>query len=131
MRLMRVAQLRPLGGAFARVPADATAYAHRSKPMPEVAAFTTARTIAQCGGLSRNSAAPNDDSAYVGFHGRRYRASVRRIRARRGPIDEDQSGVRSDQSVPAQSAHPAGHYLSGGTLEGEAARGAVFEGGNH
>jgi FAD/FMN-containing dehydrogenase len=37
---MRVAQLRVLGGAMARVPADATAYAHRSSPiMVNVAAF--------------------------------------------------------------------------------------------
>ncbi len=37
---MRVAQLRVLGGAAARVPADATAYAHRaSKIMVNVAAF--------------------------------------------------------------------------------------------
>src|SRR5262245_13656359 len=37
---MRVAQLRALGGALARVPADATAYAHRTKPMlVNVAAF--------------------------------------------------------------------------------------------
>ena len=37
---MRVAQLRVLGGAMARVPADATAYAHRTSPiMVNVAAF--------------------------------------------------------------------------------------------
>src|SRR5918999_2780800 len=37
---MRVAQLRVLGGAMARVPVDATAYAHRTKPMlVNVAAF--------------------------------------------------------------------------------------------
>jgi FAD/FMN-containing dehydrogenase len=37
---MRVAQLRVLGGAMARVPADATAFAHRnSKIMVNVAAF--------------------------------------------------------------------------------------------
>jgi FAD/FMN-containing dehydrogenase len=39
---MRVAQLRPLGGAIGRVPDDATAYAHRSKRiMANVAAFIT------------------------------------------------------------------------------------------
>lgn len=38
--MVRVAQLRPLGGAIARVPADATAYAHRSSPvMVNVAAI--------------------------------------------------------------------------------------------
>ena len=37
---MRAVQLRVLGGAIARVPADATAYAHRSSPiMVNVAAF--------------------------------------------------------------------------------------------
>jgi berberine-like enzyme len=37
---MRVAQLRVLGGAIARVPADATAYAHRAQPiLVNVAAF--------------------------------------------------------------------------------------------
>ena len=37
---MRVAQLRVLGGAMARVPADATAFAHRkSRIMVNVAAF--------------------------------------------------------------------------------------------
>jgi FAD/FMN-containing dehydrogenase len=39
---MRVAQLRPLGGAMARVPDDATAYAHRQAPiMVNMAAFFT------------------------------------------------------------------------------------------
>lgn len=39
---MRVVQLRPLGGAIARVPDDATAYAHRSAPlMANVATFVT------------------------------------------------------------------------------------------
>ena len=37
---VRVAQLRVLGGAMSRIPADATAYAHRSSPiMVNVAAF--------------------------------------------------------------------------------------------
>jgi FAD/FMN-containing dehydrogenase len=37
---VRVAQLRALGGAMARIPADATAFAHRSRPiMVTVAAF--------------------------------------------------------------------------------------------
>jgi FAD/FMN-containing dehydrogenase len=39
---MRVVQLRALGGAIARVAADATAYAHRSsRLMGNVAAFVT------------------------------------------------------------------------------------------
>ncbi len=40
--VMRVAQLRPLGGAMGRVPADATAFAHRKSPiMVNLAAFYT------------------------------------------------------------------------------------------
>jgi len=69
---MRVAQLRALGGAMARVPADATAYAHRSKPMlVNVAAFYQGEAERE----GRRSWAtefartlqPNDDAAYVGF----------------------------------------------------------------
>ncbi len=43
--LMRVAQLRVLGGAMARVPADATAFAHRkSRIMVNIAASTSVPT---------------------------------------------------------------------------------------
>jgi FAD/FMN-containing dehydrogenase len=71
---MRAVQLRVLGGAMARVPADATAFAHRSKPMlVNVAAFyqgaaTRDRHRAWVNALSR-TLQPNDDSAYVGFLG--------------------------------------------------------------
>jgi hypothetical protein len=69
---MRVAQLRALGGAASRVPADATAYAHRSKPMlVNVAAFYNgaddrtgrASWVAEFA----QSLQPNDTGAYVGF----------------------------------------------------------------
>lgn len=69
---MRVAQLRVLGGAMARVPADATAFAHRSKPMlVNVAAFYQGdanREVrrAWVTGLA-NAIQPRDDGAYVGF----------------------------------------------------------------
>jgi hypothetical protein len=69
---MRVTQLRVLGGAMARVPADATAYAHRSKPMlVNVAAFYNGeaeRDVRKTWvtALAR-TLQPNDDSAYVGF----------------------------------------------------------------
>jgi FAD/FMN-containing dehydrogenase len=69
---MRVTQIRVLGGAMSQVPADATAYAHRSQPiLVNVAAFYQgdadrevrkpwvtqfARTLQ-----------PNEDAAYVGF----------------------------------------------------------------
>jgi FAD/FMN-containing dehydrogenase len=69
---MRVAQLRALGGAAARVPADATAYAHRSRPMlVNVAAFYTGpddRPVRAAWVTEFAKALqPNDLSAYVGF----------------------------------------------------------------
>jgi hypothetical protein len=71
--VMRVVQLRALGGAYARVPADATAYAHRSSPvMANVAAFhdgtdpdranRQAWVDALSGALNQG-----DDGAYVNF----------------------------------------------------------------
>jgi FAD/FMN-containing dehydrogenase len=79
---VRVAQLRALGGAAARVPADATAYAHRSKPMlVNVAAFyagaedraARARWVADFARVVQ----PNESGAYVGFLGAEGDARVR------------------------------------------------------
>lgn len=69
---MRVAQLRVLGGVMARVPADATAYAHRSKPMlVNVAAFYQGDADRQLRRAWVTEFAqvlqPHDDGAYVGF----------------------------------------------------------------
>lgn len=69
---MRVAQLRVLGGAMARVPADATAFAHRSKPMlVNVAAFYRgdADRDARRAWVREfaNAIQPREDGAYVGF----------------------------------------------------------------
>ena len=69
---MRVAQLRALGGAMARVPADATAFAHRSRRMlVNVAAFyqSEADREARRAWVSELAKAiqPSDDAAYVGF----------------------------------------------------------------
>ena len=69
---VRVAQLRVLGGAVARVPSDATAYAHRSKPMlVNVAAFYNGpadRLVRQAWVTEfARAIQPNDRSAYVGF----------------------------------------------------------------
>ncbi len=72
--LFRVTQLRVLGGAMARVPADATAYAHRSAPiMANIAAFYTtpgdkARReawVAEVGGRLEQE----EHGAYVNFLG--------------------------------------------------------------
>jgi FAD/FMN-containing dehydrogenase len=71
---MAVTQLRVLGGAMARVPADATAYAHRGKRvMANVAAIaeTMDRLPEREAWVRELSAELNqgDDSAYVGFLG--------------------------------------------------------------
>jgi FAD/FMN-containing dehydrogenase len=79
---MRVAQLRVLGGAMARVPAEATAFAHRaSRIRVNVAAFyegaeDRARRQAW---VSRFAAAlrQNDAGAYVGLLGQEGQARVR------------------------------------------------------
>jgi FAD/FMN-containing dehydrogenase len=69
---MRVAQLRVLGGAMGRVPADATAFAHRSKPMlVNVAAFYQGDAEREVRRAWVNEFAsalqPRDEGAYVGF----------------------------------------------------------------
>jgi FAD/FMN-containing dehydrogenase len=69
---MRAAQLRVLGGAMARVPADATAFAHRTKRvLVNVAAFyrdpaTRERHHKWVTSLA-TSLQPDDAAAYVGF----------------------------------------------------------------
>jgi FAD/FMN-containing dehydrogenase len=81
--MMRVVQLRALGGAVARVPADATAYAHRSRPvMANVAALCTsveeaAQRAAWVDDLAATVRQGGDDAAYVGFVGDEGDAGVR------------------------------------------------------
>ncbi|HKG57907.1 MAG TPA: FAD-binding oxidoreductase, partial [Candidatus Limnocylindrales bacterium] len=69
---LRVVQLRALGGAIARVPADATAFAHRaSRVMANVASFYTGPDDKplRAGWVASLSAAlqQGDDGAYVNF----------------------------------------------------------------
>jgi FAD/FMN-containing dehydrogenase len=71
---MRAVQIRVLGGAADRVPSDATAYAHRSKPiLVNAAAFYGGD--ADCEAARQwttelwKTLQPNDDAAYVGFLG--------------------------------------------------------------
>ena len=70
---LRAVQLRALGGAYARVPADATAYAHRSSPiMTNVAAFhdgSEADRAKRQAWVDELALALNqgDDGAYVNF----------------------------------------------------------------
>ena len=71
---MRVAQLRVLGGAMARVPADATAFAHRDcRILINVAAFYNGaadRPVREAWVAAFASALhQGDDGAYVAFVG--------------------------------------------------------------
>ena len=80
--MMGVAQLRTLGGAMARVPGDATAFAHRqSKIMVNVAAvYERPEEIAVHGPWVEAFAAAlhqGDDSAYVNFLGDEGEARIR------------------------------------------------------
>ena len=80
--VMRVAQLRVLGGAMARVPAEATAFAHRSsRIMVNVAAFYEGPEdrVAREAWVSDFAAAlrQREDGAYVGFLGEEGEGRVR------------------------------------------------------
>jgi len=80
--MMGVAQLRTLGGAMARVPADATAFAHRqSKIMVNVAAvYERPDEVAVHGPWVEAFAAAlhqGDDGAYVNFLGDEGKARIR------------------------------------------------------
>jgi hypothetical protein len=71
---MAVTQIRVLGGAMARVPADATAFAHRdSRIMANVAAiYENAEDLPEHTGWVEGLAGElkqGDDGAYVGFLG--------------------------------------------------------------
>src|SRR5215211_3064137 len=79
---MRAAQIRVLGGAMARVPAEATAFAHRSsRIMVNVAAFYegTEDRAAREAWVSRFAAAlrQGEGGAYVGFLGEEGEERVR------------------------------------------------------
>jgi len=113
---MRVAQLRVLGGAMARVPADATAFAHRaSRIMVNVAAFYEGpedRLVRQAW-VSQVEAAlrQGDAGAYVGFLGDEGEERIRqaypphtwdrlaRIKARYDPTNL----FRLNQNIPPAS----------------------------
>jgi FAD/FMN-containing dehydrogenase len=79
---MRVAQLRVLGGALARVPADATAFAHRaSRILVNIAAFYegAADRVKRQAWVDEFAAAlrQNDAGAYVNFLGDEGEARIR------------------------------------------------------
>jgi FAD/FMN-containing dehydrogenase len=118
---MRVVQIRVLGGAYARVAADATAYAHRSaRLMINVASFYVGdddRPRRQTW-VDEVSAAlhDGDDSAYVNFVGdegdERVRASYPgatwdRLRAVKAAYDPTNLFRRNQNIPPAGATVPA------------------------
>ena len=113
---LRAAQLRVLGGAVARVPADATAYAHRSsRIMANVAAFYdgAGRPAAPRGAGSRRPARrlhSGDDRRLRQLPGRRGRGAGPRGLPRRdlGAAAGGQGDVRPGEPLPAQPERPAG-----------------------
>lgn len=79
--LMAATQLRALGGAMARVPVDATAFAHRSRPiMANVAAIyddPNQREQHEAWVADLSSVVAGDSGAYVGFLGHDGPARIR------------------------------------------------------
>ena len=112
---MAVAQLRVLGGAMARVPADATAFAHRDRRiMVNVAAiYETRGGPARARGVGRGlrgrRCARATTGVYVNFLGDEGEARVREAYpgADLGPARRDQGPLRPDEPVPLQPEHPA------------------------
>ena len=116
---MRVAQLRVLGGAMARVPVDATAYAHRnSKILVNLAAFyedEAERVDAQAWMEEFASAIRQSDQRRLRQLRRRRGRGTRPRRVSRrdlGPPRRDQAPLRPGQPVPAEPEHPAGVRLT-------------------
>ena len=111
---MRVVQLRALGGAMSRVPADATAFAHRkSRILVSIAAFYAGADdkprrkawVAEVADALQQS----DTGAYVGFLGDEGEAGVRaaypgataaRLRAIKRRYDPDNLFRRNQNIVP-------------------------------
>lgn len=114
---LRVAQLRVLGGAMARVPAEATAFAHReSRIMANVAAFYEGpedrprreEWVNEFADALRQS----DEGAYVGFLADEGEGRVRaaypgstwdRLRSIKGKYDPD-NFFRLNQNIPPAAA---------------------------
>jgi FAD/FMN-containing dehydrogenase len=117
--MMAVAQLRVLGGAMARVPADATAFAHRDKRiMTNVAAVFERPDEAEVHetwvGDFAAALRPADDAAYVNFIGDEGSGAVRsaypgstwdrlvEIKRRYDPTNV----FRLNQNIPPEPAGP-------------------------
>ena len=116
---MRVAQLRVLGGAMARVPPDATAFAHRaSRIMVNVAAFYEGeedRKVREAWVEDFAAALLQSDSgAYVNFLVDEGEEGIRKAYpgSTLGPAGRGQAPVRPDEPLPPQPEHPAGRVTT-------------------
>jgi FAD/FMN-containing dehydrogenase len=113
---MRVAQLRVLGGAVARVPAEATAYAHRARRiMVNVASFYEGpedRVVREAWVTRFAAALRQEDGAYVNFLAEDGQARIReaypgstwdRLREIKGRYDPTNL-FRLNQNIPPAAA---------------------------
>ena len=127
---MRVAQLRVLGGAMARVPADATAFAHRDEPDHGQRRRVLrgprrpGRPARRGSTTSRRDLDQGDAGAYVNFLGDEGEERVRAAYPGRdlGPAGRDQAPLRPDEPVPPQPEHPARGRLTAASAAPRSAR---------
>ena len=131
---MRVAQIRVLGGAMARVDPNATAFAHRDRRlMVNVASFYTGdRRSGAAGGVGdrpRRCAAPGSGCVRE-LPGRRGpRACPRGLPGQDvGPARRRQASLRPGEPVPPQPEHPA--RGPGGVSEKPVAAKLLIKAGN-
>ena len=122
---MRAAQLRVLGGAMARVPDDATAFAHReSRIMVNIAAFYDGpddKPRRERWVTDFHAAIEQDDTGRLRqFRGRRGRsARPCRLPGRDlGSPARDQASVRPRERLPAQPERAAGRGLGQQSVDG-------------
>ena len=114
--MMAVAQIRALGGAMARVPDDATAFAHRrSRLMVTIAHASTSRSTTRRRTKRGSTTSPGRSDldgrgAYVNFLGEEGEAGIReaypdptwdRLRC-------DQAPLRPGQPLPTEPERPTG-----------------------
>ena len=122
--MMAAAQFRVLGGAMARVPADATAFAHRtSKIMVNVAALfeqiEDRPKYEEWVQAFADDLRQSDQGAYVNFL---EDEGIERVRAAYPGATWDrlpshQAAVRPGQPVPAEPEHPAAYGDWGGAAK--------------